>query len=138
MRMLPFSIFCALPSVVFSMLPSASLLFALDAHLRVCRSTRKDTQILVARHVSVGQLFYEVPAHVFGKAGFRTLASDHASRLAFVPLQVHISHIGQMVFKGVAEPQTVMQISTAHLAARQFPPEPPSAKAELVRHLFLL
>lgn len=46
--------------------------------------------------------------------------------------EVYISHIGQMVFKGVAEPQTVMQISTAHLAARQFPPEPPSAKAELV------
>ena len=47
--------------------------------------------------------------------------------------QVHISHIGKVRFKGLAEPQTVMQFSTAHLAARQFPPESPSAKAELVR-----
>ena len=47
-------------------------------------------------------------------------------------LQVHISHIGEMKFKGVADPQSVVQFSTAHLAARQFSQEPPSAKAELV------
>ena len=46
--------------------------------------------------------------------------------------QVHISHIGKMSFKGLAEPQAVMQFNTAHLAARQFPAEPPSAKAVLV------
>lgn len=46
--------------------------------------------------------------------------------------QVHISHVGQMRFKGVAEVQSVMQFSTAHLAARQFPTDPPSAKADLV------
>ena len=65
------------------------------------------------------------------------MARDHASKLVFGPLQVHISHIGQMVFKGVAEPQTVMQFITAHLAARPFPPDPPAAKAELVPHLCL-
>lgn len=49
--------------------------------------------------------------------------------------QVHISHVGQMRFKGVAEVQNVMQFSTAHLAARQFPTAPPSAKADLVSEL---
>ena len=47
--------------------------------------------------------------------------------------QVHISHVGQMRFKGVAEVQSVMQFSTAHLAARQFPTDPPSTKADLVK-----
>lgn len=51
--------------------------------------------------------------------------------------QVHISHIGNVKFKGLAEPQTVMQFSTAHLASRQFPAQPPSAKAELVLSLRL-
>ncbi|DBB15937.1 TPA: hypothetical protein ACH3X3_003311 [Trebouxia sp. C0006] len=47
--------------------------------------------------------------------------------------EVHISHIGQMRFKGVQDPQSVVQFCTAHLAARQFPQQPPSAKAELVK-----
>ncbi|DBA75610.1 TPA: hypothetical protein ACH3X2_009160 [Trebouxia sp. C0005] len=47
--------------------------------------------------------------------------------------EVHISHIGEMIFKGVQDPQSVMQFCTAHLAARQFPQQPPSAKAELVK-----
>ena len=47
--------------------------------------------------------------------------------------QVHISHVGQMRFKGVAQVQSVMQFSTAHLSSRQFPADPPSAKAELVK-----
>lgn len=50
-------------------------------------------------------------------------------------LQVHISHIGEMRFKGVQDPQSVVQFCTAHLAARQFPQQPPSAKAELVKAL---
>ncbi len=50
-------------------------------------------------------------------------------------LQVHISHIGEMRFKGVQEPQSVVQFCTAHLAARHFPQQPPSAKAELVKAL---
>ena len=50
--------------------------------------------------------------------------SGLAERLVFGPLQVHISHIGQMVLKGVAEPQTVMQFITAHLAARRSPQIP--------------
>lgn len=57
---------------------------------------------------------------------------DDSLRLHFLCCQVHITHVGQMRFKGVAEIQSVMQFSTAHLAARQFPAEPPSAKAELV------
>ena len=47
-------------------------------------------------------------------------------------LQVHISHVGQMRFKGAAEVQSVLQFSTAHLASRLFPADPPSAKADLV------
>ncbi|DBA80596.1 TPA: hypothetical protein ACH3X1_007856 [Trebouxia sp. C0004] len=47
--------------------------------------------------------------------------------------EVHISHIGEMRFKGVQHPQSVVQFCTAHLAARQFPQQPPSAKAELVK-----
>ena len=50
-------------------------------------------------------------------------------------MQVHISHIGEIKFKGVADAQSVVQFSTAHLAARQFPQDPPSAKAALVSAL---
>ena len=48
-------------------------------------------------------------------------------------LQVHVSHIGDIKFKGVTDVQSVMQFNTAHLAPRQFPQLPPSAKADLVR-----
>lgn len=65
---------------------------------------------------------------------FRILV-DFACFDLLIVLQVHISHIGEMRFKGVQDPQSVVQFCTAHLAARQFPQQPPSAKAELVKAL---
>lgn len=48
-------------------------------------------------------------------------------------LQVHISHVGTASFKGIKEPQVVMQLSSGRLACRTFPWDLPSTKADLVQ-----
>ena len=49
--------------------------------------------------------------------------------------QVHISHVGTALFKGITGPQVVMQLSSGQLACRMFPENLPSTKADMVRVL---
>ena len=46
--------------------------------------------------------------------------------------QVEFHHRGVCMFKGVGEPQHLVQLTSARLAARQFPDSLPSKKGKLI------
>ena len=45
-------------------------------------------------------------------------------------VQVELHHQGTYAFKGLAEPQTLVQVNSRHLADRNFAPQLPSKKAK--------
>ena len=71
---------------------------------------------------------YVAAAHETAMPAFAATCS-----IALPCLQVHISHVGTASFKGIKEPQVVMQLSSGRLACRTFPWDLPSTKADLVQ-----
>ena len=85
-------------------------------------------------HFQFGKLLFVVSQRYVAAAHDTALPAFAATCSNTLPcLQVHISHVGTAAFKGIKEPQVVMQLSSGRLACRTFPCDLPSTKADLVQ-----